>query len=1740
MKKYSILAVAVILTALTFNSYGSDNLPPKNLSYERVWTDKVRIQWNSPSIPDAKADVTKLPWKFKSSFRQKSMGYPQQASASDGQFIYAASWNTPGKFVKYDMFGVFVEEFFIDKVQGIRDLTFDGEFFYGGAEGIYRIYKLDLANKKLISSIAVEFAVRHICYIPTLDDGKGGFEAGDYSTSAFLRKDGTKIKDGLQLIMEKGNGAAYSTAYSDGKIYAFQQLMGSGAVGSGKQLYEYDAETGVATGKMIEFMDYTDVSETMIESFHIAGGLDIVEYPKGRKMAIVNFQGQVPNPIAMFEVSRIADPDGLTGYNIYRDGVKVNAEVISPDNLFYTDSGLQELKDYTYTMKAIYKTDESKNSLPLIVNLPSTSTLPFRERFESELLTTNYWTIDVPGELDAWSCVRATVTGVQGVTKVLRYSNSADATYTQTLISKTLSAIGKSSIFFEYELAMNVFHDDYKDYLIVELHDGTNWVEIDRVETKKGGMPLTIRTKDISSIVAGKAFKVRFRTAGNCNGKWGYQFYIDNIKVWAPEKMNVLGTVKSGSVAVADASIILTMNDDVIKYETTTDVNGTFTLSDVEKASYTVLVKKNGYNDYVDNDFIVEDDMGDVELTMKQPRISSDIDKIELTISPDKAFTQNINITNNGDGECEWNAEFRFPTVVETKNESKKPFDVVTSFNAMGNADNSVIYYDNHIYTHSSSRKKLIKYTKDGEFVEDITLPATSYYMAGAAGDSKSIYFVVNTEKKLVSYDVAKNEWGTVISVDPSVKAATYCEYDPITDGFYVGSWNELYLINRSGAIVKTFTIPGNSIQSIALDLYSEETPMLWLYCQVAMTGAGTSVDKVTLRQFSVTEDKLTGKEHSAIDIPEYVAPDVAKRQTSQPAGMCGTSDYIPGKFVLIGSILYAQYQPALPNLIFVYDVAQTITWVGINESKGLVKAGETSTLKVDFNSFETNSGDKCEVTILLQSKPGTTPIEIPVVMNVDIKADEKCYVPSNVIAAIANDIHINLTWELKDKTGAAVENLLGYNVYRDGKRLNGEALITEAKYTDREPILGIHNYTVTAVYNFTCESYMSEPGTIELKYVGECKNVSAFSTEVVNQRHIKLSWGAPIIDYDGQYDDFESYEPFIIKNIGNWDVRDEDGAVTYAFQNAQYPNSGKPMAFIVFNPSKTKPVSPVQTYQGNQILACFSAMVPGVQSNDWLISPEMNFDKEYAFNFMAKTHDLKYGYEKIRVGYSLTGNQLEDFIFFNDSDNNAKPYNVPGAWTEYMFKIPAAAKYVAINSVGINSFILLLDNIYVGSPDTYFSVDGYNIFKNGEKLNSKPVTEKLFYDFSLADGEYNYQIETLYRNTCVSDKSDNKTIKIDYTNKCNPVKVIKADVEDQNVELSWNAPAWSDPALFKYHNNENDGGIGWEDGGDIYAGTKWIGSELALYDGYSVTGIEILINERCGDIMAFVMCEGEILSSQEIEEYNLGEFTTITFDKPALINSEKEYIIGYKVTHDPEAYPAGCDNSKAVDGKGNLVSYDGLQWESILKLFGSEFDFNWNITVILEEVGKVSETNNSIADFRVMPIEGHNYIPAIKHNDAKATSRLESSVEFKSIDPILGFNIYKNEILLNQIPITNLSFNDESKLVGKHKYSIGTAYGKCGEIKSDEILVDVKPINVLELQEKTNIYNNGRNVIVSLPLSTDFTVTILSMSGAVVKIQSFSDSSSASINLDYVAAATYIVKLSVGAEIITEKVIIN
>jgi hypothetical protein len=84
--------------------------------------------------------------------------------------FYTTKWNGAG-FFKYDIDGTFLGAFQVGTVNGIRDLAYDGTYFYGGAAAT-TVYKMDFNTNTLIGQFTAPVAVRAIGYDEGKDSGQ--------------------------------------------------------------------------------------------------------------------------------------------------------------------------------------------------------------------------------------------------------------------------------------------------------------------------------------------------------------------------------------------------------------------------------------------------------------------------------------------------------------------------------------------------------------------------------------------------------------------------------------------------------------------------------------------------------------------------------------------------------------------------------------------------------------------------------------------------------------------------------------------------------------------------------------------------------------------------------------------------------------------------------------------------------------------------------------------------------------------------------------------------------------------------------------------------------------------------------------------------------------------------------------------------------------------------------------------------------------------------------------------------------------------------------------------------------------------------------------------------------------------------------------------------------------------------------------------------------------------------------
>ncbi len=240
------------------------------------------------------------------------------------------------------------------------------------------------------------------------------------------------------------------------------------------------------------------------------------------------------------------------------------------------------------------------------------------------------------------------------------------------------------------------------------------------------------------------------------------------------------------------------------------------------------------------------------------------------------------------------------------------------------------------------------------------------------------------------------------------------------------------------------------------------------------------------------------------------------------------------------------------------------------------------------------------------------------------------------------------------------------------------------------------------------------------------------------NNGAVDLSWTAPAIDTAATQinDGAEDYDDWVIDQAGDWTFIDGDGQNTYLWDAAElrFPDNGEASAFRVLNGTT---LDLDITHSGDKVFACFNA-VSGL-CDDWMISPALAGEAQ-TVSFWARSLTVQYGAEEFEFMVSTTGKAPADFVRVGSVIN-------PGEeWTEYTFDLDADVKYFAIHVISDDRFALLVDDFsFLASPGKV-DLAGYNVYRNGIKLNTELVSGTNYTDTTVEAGvTYDYYVTAVY-----------------------------------------------------------------------------------------------------------------------------------------------------------------------------------------------------------------------------------------------------------------------------------------------------------------------------------------------------------------------------------------------------------
>lgn len=201
-------------------------------------------------------------------------------------------------------------------------------------------------------------------------------------------------------------------------------------------------------------------------------------------------------------------------------------------------------------------------------------------------------------------------------------------------------------------------------------------------------------------------------------------------------------------------------------------------------------------------------------------------------------------------------------------------------------------------------------------------------------------------------------------------------------------------------------------------------------------------------------------------------------------------------------------------------------------------------------------------------------------------------------------------------------------------------------------------------------------------------------------------------------FDDFESYDNFIITGIGDWDVLDLDGLGTYSGGGGVFDNQNAAMAFMIFNPTaaavtnESDPgegeVRNFDPFSGAKYAAAWAgAPAPPVTANDdWFISPTIDLAASgNSLTFQVKAMSNTYGDEPYEVGvYTGAGTPTGSGDFTIIGSGIA---TYPD-WEEVTFDLSAyddTSVRIGIHYIASDVYMLMVDDF---SVETTLSVDEF------------------------------------------------------------------------------------------------------------------------------------------------------------------------------------------------------------------------------------------------------------------------------------------------------------------------------------------------------------------------------------------------------------------------------------------------
>lgn len=651
-----------------------------------------------------------------------------------------------------------------------------------------------------------------------------------------------------------------------------------------------------------------------------------------------------------------------------------------------------------------------------------------------------------------------------------------------------------------------------------------------------------------------------------------------------------------------------------------------------------------------------------------------------------------------------------------------------------------------------------------------------------------------------------------------------------------------------------------------------------------------------------------------------------------------------------------------------------------------------------------------------------------------------------------------------------------GYNVYRNGEKRNAE-LLTRRYFEETETKEGEYDYTVQTVYINGETSDMSAVSTVDIISTGTAKTP-------VNTNAKQSSYGYNVLltfaDPD-MYQNAASKENFEDSNIGE-EVYGVDGE---SYQSGWTVNNDE-----AFDGSKSVTVD--------------------AQNSAFGVIPAEGM---HYMRLAARNADDHNGEGTLYVYYSTGGTHRANFIFLQS-------YKTSESWQDILCELPEGTEYVAL-AKDASQPKQYVDGValYTAKPNS--NLYGFNIYRNGEKINANPVNDISYVDRNLLAGKYSYEFELVTKTSAVSEKSAPVSIDLYYDNGSLAPTNLRVAQQAEGNRLSWQFPALGEPIYLRWHDGYNYKAGGLTNGGAFFAGACWFASDLKGYGNLALSDVEVYINQIPEALFLLVYENNTLVRQQFVPNLKQYSFNTIHLEEPLKIDEGKNLRVAVYIEQNEITVPLGYDRGPARSGRGDLYSSDGITWQT-MEDSGSEVDANWNISIGLSPYSNVLPGTEKKAAKKLPAFQPKRMADAdmtFKAVDTKGEASSDKNV-------FEGYNVYRNGECLNNELTTDTVFTDTKAFSDKYlTYQVSAVYSVAGEKFSDKVTIIATGIDGVNGQNGVTLKVEDGQLIV-LGAHDGDRITVASADGKLIASAIATDDYRQTVSLAAATTGTYIVKV--------------